>query len=131
MKKVLCLFSLTLLLLLTVTIFQASAQVSPNNSRGGQFSEKNAFGRGIGFPDKGGFGGSGGFGDRSVFGGRGGFGDKGKEGPQDKDGGDGGGTNAPLDGWLGLLLAAGLGLGLKKTMDRNKALRLKSINIPD
>jgi hypothetical protein len=33
----------------------------------------------------------------------------------------GGGENAPIDGGLSLLLAAGLGLGVKKAMARNKA----------
>jgi hypothetical protein len=33
----------------------------------------------------------------------------------------GGGENAPIDGGLSLLLAAGLGLGVKKAVARNKA----------
>jgi hypothetical protein len=32
-----------------------------------------------------------------------------------------GGTRAPLDGGLSLLLAAGVGLGVKKAMQKNKA----------
>ena len=33
----------------------------------------------------------------------------------------GGGENAPIDGGISLLLAAGLGLGVKKAMGKNKA----------
>lgn len=128
MKTVLRLLSLTLFLFLMATIFPASAQVSTSNGHGAQ-SFKNTFGKGFGFHDKSGFG-ERAFGERGRFGDRRGFGGEDKGGPDDKNGDDGG-ANAPLNDWLSLLLAAGLGLGLKKTMDRNKALRLKSIDIPD
>jgi hypothetical protein len=42
------------------------------------------------------------------------------------NGGSGGGT-APLDGGISLLLAAGLGLGLKKARERRKASEQKHI----
>lgn len=38
-----------------------------------------------------------------------------------------GGATAPLDGGIGLLLVAGLGLGLKKSRDRKKAAAQKNI----
>jgi len=37
--------------------------------------------------------------------------------------GSGGGGSAPLDGGLSLLLAAGIGLGVKKAANRRKAIR--------
>jgi hypothetical protein len=36
-------------------------------------------------------------------------------------GSDGGGARVPLDGGLSILLAAGIGLGVKKVVERNKA----------
>jgi len=103
----------------------AVSVLANNGERGGfgggnadrsAFGEKNAFG-----------------GERNAFGGRlegkGGFGDH-DRGRKDFDPNTGGGT-APLSDWLPLLLAAGLGLGLKRVIDRNKALRLKSIDISE
>ena len=41
----------------------------------------------------------------------------------------GGGESAPIDGGLSLLLAAGIGLGMKKAHDRNKALKQQATDI--
>jgi hypothetical protein len=38
-----------------------------------------------------------------------------------------GGATAPIDGGIGLLLAAGLGLGLKRARDRKKAIEKRAI----
>jgi hypothetical protein len=44
---------------------------------------------------------------------------------------EGDGGSAPLDGGLSLLLAAGIGLGVKKMRDRNRALKEKNIDTAD
>ena len=80
------------------------------------------------------------FGEKNAFGGERSIGQRGRDGRDgfgDRDRGNGrfdpntGGTTAPLSDWLPLLLAAGLGLGLKRVIDRNKALRLKNIDISE
>jgi hypothetical protein len=133
MKKFLRLLPLSLLVIPMMT-FSVYAN---GDGRGGldrgaaernPFGERNAFNRGgfgenrIPFGERGGIGDRGGFGDRGGIGEHGGF-QTGEPGA--------GGTTAPIDGWLSLLLAAGLALGLKMTIDRNKALRLKNIEIPE
>jgi hypothetical protein len=57
-------------------------------------------------------------GDRDGRGERGG--DRGS-GQGSDVGGGGGGARVPLDGGLSILLAAGIGLGVKKVIQRNKA----------
>lgn len=46
-------------------------------------------------------------------------------------GGAGGGENAPIDGGITLLLAAGIGLGVKKVVDRNKASKQAITDTPE
>lgn len=46
-------------------------------------------------------------------------------------GGSGGGQSAPLDGGLTLLLAAGIGLGVKKAATRRKVSRQENSEIPE
>lgn len=80
---------------------------SPNGSSSSGFTPRaeRTFGEPRGFDDRRGFGGF-------TFGNRSGI----------QDGNPQPGTpNAPLDGGLSLLLAAGLGLGVKRAMNRNKA----------
>jgi hypothetical protein len=126
MKKVLRLLTLTCIAIpfmaLSVLANGEQGRLGGGNADRSAFGERNAFGgeRSIG-TQRGGLDGRGGFGER------GGFGDRGRGGFDPNTGG----TTAPLSDWLPLLLVAGLALGLKRVIDRNKALRLKSIDIPE
>jgi hypothetical protein len=123
MKKVLRLLTLTCIAIpfMAVSVLANGDQgrFGGGNADRSAFGERNAFG-----------------GERSMYGAqRGGL--DGRNGFGDHDRGNGrfdpntGGTTAPLSDWLPLLLAAGLGLGLKRIIDRNKALRLKNIDISE
>jgi hypothetical protein len=91
MKKVLCLLTLSLFVIPILTVSKASA----NEGHRSDFREANRSG-GRDY-------------DRHQE-------DRGRAGNS-----GGGGENAPIDGGITLLLAAGIGLGVKKAVARNKA----------
>lgn len=93
MKKVLCLLTLSLFVIPILSVSKASA----NDGRRGDFRDDN---RSV----------THGYDRHLEDRGRGGY-----------TGGAGGGENAPIDGGITLLLAAGIGLGVKKAAARNKA----------
>ena len=103
MKKVLCLLTLSLFVLSILTVSKASANNGPDrrDARGGRLRDANR----SGIRDY----------ERHLE-------DRGRAPyPGGASGGAPAGGSAPLDGGISILLAAGIGLGVKKVIDRNKA----------
>jgi hypothetical protein len=103
MKKVFCLLTLSLFVLSILTVSKASANEGPDrrDARGSRFRDANR----SGLRDY----------DRHLE-------DRGRAAyPGGASGSAPAGGSAPLDGGISILLAAGIGLGVKKVIDRNKA----------